>query len=608
MHHQLATSFSSEGHRVLYVDNTGVRVPSIRRDFQRIARKIVETFSSNYGFRAATSNIAILSPILIPHPYNYLAVKINSSILVSKINKWMNADAASRLPLIIITFLPTPLSYQLCGQLRPDLLIYYCANDMAGDDPSKAPLIPWEKKLYAESDLVFTISAQLSRKAGLYSKRVYEFSPGLDNKFLSLDLNAISEPQELRSIPRPRVGFVGTLAPIDDRFDVQLFIDVVQQNPRLNFVLIGPSYGDITDLQAFSNVFILGPKKHEKLPSYLSSLDVAIIPYRVNEYTKSVSTCKLNEYLAVGLPVVTTPLSEIVRLSQARPGLFYLACTSDQFSVSLQSALVEKDDVNFTRLSVDRVEFAKSNSWDAKFFEINDLIERFLDSKACHQALLSPPFRVQEFISRLRVHKRHVLVLIGSAFTLCWLIFISPLVSAVAYWISPRDPLLRPSIAVVLTGDGSGSYYNDSFLNRAEDILHLYAKKKNVKIIISTARGRLITDVSVLKSFLTSRGIPESQITVLTPVAHTTWQHIRVLYNYLPSDYSGSIALFSSPLHARRAAAMLRKMAPAVSCVSAPSVVDTPQTPWKWWPSLTEIRVTSYELAAYAYAWLRGRV
>jgi len=127
-------------------------------------------------------------------------------------------------------------------------------------------------------------------------------------------------------------------------------------------------------------------------------------------------------------------------------------------------------------------------------------------------------------------------------------------------------------------------------------------------VIISTARQRMISDVSVLRAYLVDRGIPAAKISVLTPNARDTWQHIESIHAALPASYSGSLALLSSPLHARRAAAMLRKMTPRATFVTAPAVLDTPHTPWRWLPSWMDIRVTTYELAAYSYAILRGRI
>jgi len=603
MHHQLATSLSQDGHKVLYVDNTGVRPPSISKDRRRIARKLKEIVASTYGFRASDDSITILSPLLVPHPYNRLALAINSFTISAKIQNWLVYGGLAHAPVIVVTFLPTPLIYQLCKKIDPNVLVYYCANDMAGEDPSKAPLIPWEKAFFKESDQVLTISAELTHRAKKSDACVREVSPGLDDKFLRVDPDVLQEPDDIASIPHPRIGYIGALASATDVFDIELFLFVARKNKDLNFILIGPAYGDISSLLSEENIFVFGPRPHEVIASYLAFIDVALIPYRVNRFTNSVNACKLNEYLYFGLPVVSTPFAEACRIDAAHPGLIYLADSSDAFSAAIQRALSEVGNIF---LSKARNSYAVSTSWSSKYAGIRKVLDLHLERSP--QAQRSTRLSSFDFIPRLKRRRKSLLVAVLTCFSAYWLIFVSPLMPVLAYALAPRDPLGQPEILLVLTGDGAGSYYNGSFLNRAQDVLQVYRQRPTIRVIISTARQRMISEVSVLRAYLVDRGIPAAKISVLTPNARNTWQHIESIHAALPASYSGSLALLSSPLHARRAAAMLRKMSPRATFVAAPVVLDSPQTPWRWWPSWIDIRVTTYELAAYVYAMLRGRV
>ncbi len=603
MHHQLVTSLSQDNHKVLYIDNTGVRPPSISKDRKRIARKIKEVLSSTYGFRAIDENITVLSPLLAPHPYNQLALAINIFVLRARIETWLSNTGLKHAPVVIITFLPTPLIYRLSAKIAPNVVFYYCANDMASNDTRKAPLIPWEQAFFREADHVFTISAELSERAKRYGANVSELSPGLDDKFLSVNQHFLHEPKDLAAVPHPRIGYVGALASSSGVFDIDLFLEVTRQNKNLNFILIGPAYGDISSLLGGGNVFALGAKSHEDIASYLAHIDVALIPYRINNFTKSVNACKLNEYLFFGLPVVSTPFVEVSRINSGCPGLIHLASSPNAFSHAVRKALLEVDD---SILLKKRQAYAVSTRWSIKYIIVKRLLNLYL--KRSFRSSEFPSSISSGFILRLRRRRRSLIVAVSIILSFSWVIFVSPLFPFLSFVLSPRDPLGRPEVLLVLTGDGAGSYYNESFLNRAQDVLSIYSVRPNIRVVVSTARQRMTSEVSVLKAYLVDRGMPPGKITVLTPNANSTLQHIESIYAALPTGSTASLALLSSPMHSRRAAAMLRKMSPRTSFISAPSVIDTPQTPWRWWPSLTEIRVASYELVAYAYAWLKGRV
>ena len=79
--HRLVTSLSKKGHRVLYVENTGVRSIKLK-DFPRILERIKNWFGSTRGFKSIDENLSINSPILIPLPYSGIAKLINSFFLI----------------------------------------------------------------------------------------------------------------------------------------------------------------------------------------------------------------------------------------------------------------------------------------------------------------------------------------------------------------------------------------------------------------------------------------------------------------------------------------------------------------------------------------------
>ena len=83
----------------------------------------------------------------------------------------------------------------------------------------------------------------------------------------------------------------------------------------VSFVLVGPEQSDVSLLKTCPNIHLLGQRPHDEVPAYVNAFDVALIPYRLAEYTANVYPTKLNEYLVMGKPVVATDLPEIRRFN-----------------------------------------------------------------------------------------------------------------------------------------------------------------------------------------------------------------------------------------------------------------------------------------------------
>jgi glycosyltransferase involved in cell wall biosynthesis len=118
------------------------------------------------------------------------------------------------------------------------------------------------------------------------------------------------------------------------------------------------------------NVHALGTRGPEDVPRYLRGFDVATIPYRLTDYTDHVYPAKLNEYLAMGLGVVATPLAEITRFNQTHGPVVRLAADAAAFEAAVASELSEADQGAVGR----RVAVAKENSWAARLELMSSLI------------------------------------------------------------------------------------------------------------------------------------------------------------------------------------------------------------------------------------------
>src|SRR5207237_1183692 len=154
-HQEIMSTLAAQGHRVLFVENTGVRAPRAR-DLPRVRQRIRNWWRGTKGFREERPNLFVYSPLLLPLPYSRVARWINRFVLMRALRRWMRATGFFR-P-IVWTFLPTPLALDLLREVDPQLTIYYCIDDLASSSIGARRIVPHEERLFREADLVFVTS------------------------------------------------------------------------------------------------------------------------------------------------------------------------------------------------------------------------------------------------------------------------------------------------------------------------------------------------------------------------------------------------------------------------------------------------------------------
>ena len=610
MHHQLATSHQKSGDRVLYIDNLGVRTPNLRSDGKRVLRKIRESWQSNLGFQASTNGITILRPLVIPLPYNTAAQKINSSILSRKIRKWTEGDW--RAPLVVYTFLPTPLALKTIEKLSPTAVIYFCANRMVGKGGEKLKLVPSELKLLSNADLVITISEALTRYAQSVrgNGRMICIPPGLDPRFVKSirikEQGAV--PKELIHAKRPIAGFLGTILPKDERFNEDLVIRLATSIPEASFVLVGPCYGDARRMRKIDNIYLVGSKPHEEVGRYLSEMQVGLIPYQINEYTDSVSTCKVYEYLAYGLQVVGTPMEDLVRFERENPGVVSIESTYDGFEQSVRESLfrVETDKNKEHRIFV-----ALSHTWESRFGEIQAALQavmkdantRMATTTNCH----GETFASSLLAEKVRLKVGFVLALISVLAPL--LVATTSIVSVLEQRISARGKLDNHDGIIITLGDGELEYYNRSFIKRAADLLHLSERGirlPSVVIVSSTRDGRL-SEANIVKNALRSSTAEyPREVVSIKKQWKTSWDHAQLINHEIRERRLTNVAVLSSPIFGNRFSGYLKTLSDEDYIVDAIVVADESLLETK--NRFQRLLIVSREYAALFRDILLGRI
>jgi glycosyltransferase involved in cell wall biosynthesis len=172
---------------------------------------------------------------------------------------------------------------------------------------------------------------------------------------------------EIVSLPKPVIGFFGLLA---DWVDLDIIAALARARPQWSFVLVGKTQTDLRPVHGVPNVHLVGQRPYSELPRYCRGFDVGLIPFRMNELTLRVNPLKLREYLAAGLPVVSTPLPEVVRYQ----GVVHIATHTEGFLQEIEAAIHERTSAR----DRDRVELMRSEGWEARVAEMARLVQERL--------------------------------------------------------------------------------------------------------------------------------------------------------------------------------------------------------------------------------------
>jgi glycosyltransferase involved in cell wall biosynthesis len=369
---EVASAFAASGNRVLYVENTGVRRPSIR-DAARLRDRFRNWSGAPGGVKPAIDHLDVLSPLLLPFPYARAAVAINERLLTRAVRRWIRSTDAT--PLIVITFLPTPLARAVIRSLQPDLVVYYSADRLVETSAQAGELRQSEPLLLAEAGLVLTTSHGLQKTAASIAKRVEYLQCGVRSAaFARARREAVKRPDAFDGMAGPIIGFTGTLR---NQIDVAMLTEVAALTPDLSFVFIGPVAADVRRLAARANVRFLGPVHHDDIVSYTGRFDVGILPYLLTDFTADIMPVKLKEYLAAGLPVVATHLPEICRFANRHPDTISFGDTPDTFVAALRVAIAE----DTAEAVENRMEIARHYDWNVQMSQMSAWMESALATR-----------------------------------------------------------------------------------------------------------------------------------------------------------------------------------------------------------------------------------
>jgi glycosyltransferase involved in cell wall biosynthesis len=348
--------------RILFVESLGLRRPQLAsKDLRRIVRRLLR---ARRPLREE-DGVHVLSPLVLPLHSNAFVRRVNA-ILLRRYVAYGLRKLRMRDP-ILWSFVPQAES--LLGWMKPAKVLYYVDDDHAAKAGIDAEsFLAAERRFAARADVVLASAPELvTRMRELNGNVIY--APNVaDTSLFAQALEPGPVDRAVAECPEPRIVFVGAI--LAAKIDIDLVTALARLRPQWSFVFVGPvGPGDprtnVEPLHGEANIHLLGPRPYERLPEVLRGANAAIVPYHVDGEMRSVFPMKTYEYLAAGLPVVSTPLETLIDVRDIDR-----ASDAQEFADRLETAM-ERDTES---ARAERSRRAQSHSWESRLDQIADAL------------------------------------------------------------------------------------------------------------------------------------------------------------------------------------------------------------------------------------------
>ncbi len=297
--------------------------------------------------------------------------ELNTVLLVSLVKGIMERLSFKN----VILGMGWPLWRGVVKGLRPLLSYYDCSDDyltFPGLKANREMLRRSEEELLKAVDLVFCSSQGLLGQKASFRRNSFLIPNGVDMASLGPKGSEKEPPPDMKRIPKPILGYVGT---IGEWLDFNGLIELARARPDWSIVMIGPLTARRFSLLVASvpNIHWLGEKEYKGLPDYLTFFDVCLIPFKIDEFTEKIYPTKFHQYLGTGKPVVSSPLPELVPFS---PWVEFYS-DAKEMERKVEKSLREDSEEK----ALERRKVAGENSWDRRVDSMVQIFNTFLSGK-----------------------------------------------------------------------------------------------------------------------------------------------------------------------------------------------------------------------------------
>ncbi|MFH1161113.1 MAG: glycosyltransferase, partial [bacterium] len=305
----------SKQHRVLFVNYAVDRLTLLRQRQSIAVKKYKEVRTDpSSSFEQISETLWVYTPDVVLESVSqirprWIFDRVNALNMKRFGNKVKHAvQKLGFRDFILLTDSDFYRSFRIKETLHPSLLVYYIRDNMIATDFFRFHGARMEEAMIRKADLVAANSEFLAAYARKYNPNSFYVGQGCDSKLFNPE-KVLETPEDMKKIRekfKPVVGYIGALRSL--RIDLALLEFIANNRPGWALVLVGPEDEAFrrSKLHDLPNVFFLGSKKEAELPGYVQALDVAINPQVYNEITRGNYPRKIDEYLAMGKPVVAT--------------------------------------------------------------------------------------------------------------------------------------------------------------------------------------------------------------------------------------------------------------------------------------------------------------
>ncbi|XVV06289.1 glycosyltransferase [Actinosynnema sp. CA-248983] len=353
----------AERRRVLVVNSIGMRMPT-RGNSTHVARRILRKLKSVAKFvRRPLPDFYVMSPLPLPFYGSPFLRRVNAVLVRAQV-RLVATFLRLKTPVIMVTI---PTAWDVVAPMRRRSLVFN-RSDRHSDFPEadRAAIQALERQLLTNADHVVYVSHVLmDDERALTGDRAHFLDHGVDVDHFTARPE-FEWPDDIRSVDGPRIGFFGALD--DFLVDFDLLERLAAELPDASLVLIGDATHPMRRYDKYPNVHWLGFRPYDTIPAYGSAFDVAIMPWLDNDWIRHSNPIKLKEYLALGLPVVSTDFAELAAYRDRVRG----AASHTGFVEAVRRTLTEGGlkPAGALRQSV------LTYSWHSRALELLDLAER----------------------------------------------------------------------------------------------------------------------------------------------------------------------------------------------------------------------------------------
>ena len=380
--HHIMRHYSAETD-VLWIEASGMRRPSLLRlhDIRRSADRLRRVLQRPARTGGADGGVHVRSPFLVPLPGSTTASWINGLLLRRTVRRAARS-LGWRGPPLLWVYTPTVSAH--LDDIPHRGIVYHCVDRWWAFSEYDAGIMrSHHERMCRIADVVFASSAALLADCRPLTKRAFLIPHGVDwEHFSAAAMHPPTPPDDIADIRGPVIGFFGLL---HEWVDLGLVRAVAERFPAATVVLIGPVRVPLGGLAELPNVRVLGPRPYEHLPAYCAAFDVALLPFVLNQLTEAVNPIKLREYLAAGVPTVTTALRELLPLADT-PGL-HVAASAEDFVEAVGRRLTGRDERARRGLATSMA----PHSWSARCGEMALEVQRALRTPPLTPALRTFP-------------------------------------------------------------------------------------------------------------------------------------------------------------------------------------------------------------------------